>query len=229
MLTRWQQYFEDSYAGTHSILEAAVEHWQFYTPVYHRMKTLLRPGSSILDIGSGYGFSDIYLSACGYDVTGVEYDQGVLQNSLAVAQQFKSAVRFEEGTAFDLSRYYNKFDLAYSVGVLEHFDRDVTVRLVAEKAKCAPLVMTMIPTRFIKYSAGLTDERIYSPGEFAGIVRDAGLDVLGIFAYGDVPGMMPRLARGVLPYGVWRWIRDGWGIGMGLGCIGRRRADRLSK
>ena len=91
MLTRWQQYFQESYAGTHSILEAAVEHWQFYTPVYHRMKTLLRPGSSILDIGSGYGFSDIYLSACGYDVTGVEYDQGVLQNSLAVAQQIGRA------------------------------------------------------------------------------------------------------------------------------------------
>jgi SAM-dependent methyltransferase len=222
LATRWQEYFERSYGSHSGILETAVTHWTYNSPLYHHLLRLAPPGARLLDVGCGYGFSDIYLAACGRKVTGIDYDAGVVERAVETGSFFQSTATFELGDAFDLAKHHDSFDLAYSVGVVEHFDRDVTVRLIAEQAKCAPLVATLIPTKYIKYSEGLSDERLYSPRGLAAMVRDAGLQVVGSFGYGDIAVGWHNWVKRLLTYGAFRLLQNRFGYAMGIVCIGRR-------
>src|SRR5438093_1897087 len=107
-----------------------------------------------------------------------------------MATYLRSPVRIERADAFDLSRYHDRFDLVYSLGVVEHFDRSDTIRLIVEQGRCAPRVLVAVPTSFTRYAAPLTDERIYSRNDLARVVGEAGLSVSRSFAYGDVPGRL---------------------------------------
>lgn len=223
MTERWQEYFEKE-CGKHStILELAVEHWIWYNPLYSYIKAHTPPGGRVLDIGCGLGLSDIYLQSCGYQATGLDNDGKIVDRAAENARAFQTPCRFAVGDAFDLSPHYGQFDVVYSVGVVEHFDRDATVRLIAEQAKCAPVVVTVIPTKYIRYSAGLTDERIYSMNGLHGLVRDAGLSIVNGFGFGDVLSPLHNWVRWSLPRAAYRLLQSRFGYAMAIGCIGRAK------
>jgi len=222
MTGRWTDYFHKDSEKYHSLLECAVNHWNYNDPLYFRIRNLIKPGARILDVGCGPGLSDIYLQACGYKVTGLEKDPEVLAQAKENASYFKTPARFESGDAFDLSGYHNSFDLAYSVGVVEHFDRPTTVRLIREQARCASSVITVIPTKYTSYSGQITDERIYTVSQLNGIMRDAGLNVVSQFGYGNITSPVHNLVRRLLPHGALRVLQDRCSYAMGIACIGRK-------
>lgn len=222
MTQRWQEFFEKEGGKYSSPLEYAITHWNYHLPMYHYIRHFASKNGRILDVGCGPGYSDIYLQSCGYDVVGIDNDEAIVQRAKAQADAFGSSATFVVGDAFNLASYYDQFDLAYSVGVVEHFDRNVTVQLVSQQAKCAKRVLTMIPTRFIKYTAGLSDERLYSIGQLAAIVEDAGLRVIGRFGYGDIPaGIHPWIKR-LLPYGAYRLLQNRFAYATGIAVVGER-------
>lgn len=223
MSERWQQYFAELQSHYTSPLAEAVDHWAYYTPLHGHIQSLIPRGGRILDIGCGMGYSDVYMQALGYKVVGIDNDQSIVDKAAANAEWLRSDVRFEQADAFNLSKYYDSFDIVYSVGVVEHFDPDVTVQLIREQSKCAPLVLTLIPTRFIKYSAGRTDERIYNIKELCALSEKAGLETVGRFGFGDIVAPKHIAVKRLLPYGLFRLLQNRFSYSMGIICVGRRR------
>lgn len=222
MSDRWWGYFEEQLNSGHW-LATAISHWQFMQPLYGAIQASLPTGGRILNVGCGLGFSEDYFAALGYYCTGVDNESRVIELAREVASSLKVAPRFELGDAFNLSMYHGQYDLAYSTGVLEHFDRDVTIKLLQEQARCAELVLISIPTGLTKYTGSITDERIYPMHELKNIVKDAGLDVVRSFGFGDVSATALHLAvKRVLPYGLYR-IFQNHGYGYSIAVVGRRR------
>jgi hypothetical protein len=137
-----------------------------------------------------------------------------------------SNVQIEYGDAFDLTEYYGRFDLTFSAGVLEHFERETTIALLREQAKCARYVMTTIPTKNTRYAGPITDEHFYSVRKFRQLFKKAGLVDLKSWGFGDTPSLTGRLARYLLPLIIYRYLLDHVNLGMGMGCVGRSLAFR---
>lgn len=221
MTDRWLQYFDKQGTFGTQWLKAAVTHWCFHEILYGMIQRHCPPPARVLDVGCGPGWSDCYLSACGYDVVGIDNDERLVERACELAARLGVPARFESADAFDLSRHYGQFDLAYSCGVLEHFDREVTVQLLREQAKCAPQVLIQIPTKYTAYTGEITDERIYALNELEVIVRDAGLSIVAVFGYGDVTVTSSQIwMRRLLPRGLWRWLQNR-GFAYSIAVIGK--------
>ncbi len=226
MTDRWQRYFAQHGAFGREWLKAAALHWSFNEVLYGMLLKHCPPPARILDVGCGPGWSDLYLTSAGYDVTGVDNDQNLIELARSMATRMQLQTRFEVADAFDLRALHGRFDMAYSCGVLEHFERDQTVRLLAEQARCARLVLIQIPTRFSAQAIGITDERIYSMGQLRKIVRDAQLNIVASFGYGDVTASRSQIwLRRVLPRAIWRWMQNR-GFAFSIAVIGERRNGR---
>jgi SAM-dependent methyltransferase len=221
MSDRWWNYFEKHKEQGRHWLDGAISHWQFFKTFYGMVFRYLPDGSKVLDIGCGPGYSDLYLSAHGYKVTGVDNDERIISLAEGVRDQIGASLGYQHGDAFDLSPFYGKFDMAYSVGVLEHFDREVTIQLLQEQARCAPLVLISIPTKYTCYSDGITDERIYTMSQLKQIVRDAGMDVVTGFGFGDVTATPLQIwVKRLLPHAVYRLLQN-HGFAFNIAVIGR--------
>lgn len=222
MTDRWRQYFERQGVFGPSWLAEAVDHWRFNETLHGMiMRHIPRP-AKILDVGCGPAFSDLYLTAAGYQVTGVDNDESVITIAREFASRLNIPTELHLCDAFHLDPFYKKFDLVYSCGVLEHFDRDVTVQLLEEQSRCARKVLIQIPTRFTAYTAPLTDERIYTVKELKTIVRDAGLKVRASFGYGDLAATRSQaLLRQMLPRGLYRVLQNA-GFAYSIAVLGER-------
>lgn len=222
MTERWKSYFDNHGAFDPKWLKSAVAHWGFHETLYGMIGRHCAPPSRLLDVGSGPGWSDFYLSALGYEVTGIDNELSLVELATLRARRLDVPARFEVADAFDLSKYYERYDLVFSNGVLEHFDRDVTVKLLREQAKCAPKVLIQIPTKHTALAAVITDERIYTIGELAKIVEDAGMRVEARFGYGDLASTGANLLlRRAMPRAVWRWLQNR-GYAYAIAVLGER-------
>src|SRR3954464_13625048 len=140
MTDRWNEYIREGLERAGGRIPFALRQWEFLAPVTAAVQRATRPDARLLDIGCGAGVYSSLLAHHGYQVLGIDEDPRLVALSRITAEYLRAPARFDHGSAFDLSRWYNQFDLVYSLGVVEHFDPDVTVRLVVEQARCAPLV-----------------------------------------------------------------------------------------
>lgn len=224
MSDRWWSYFEETMQDKHWLQEA-VSQFQFMQPLYGMIQKNVPKGGRILDIGSGMGFNDIYLSSLGYRVTGIDNDERIVNKSNYYADKFGADCTFKLGDAFRLTEEYGQYDLVYSLGVLEHFDREVTVRLLEEQHKCANQVLIEIPSKYTALSSGISDERIYSMNELKSIVSDAGMNIKTHFGFGDVMVSKQQIwAKRLLPHGVYRLLQNN-GFAFCLSVIGEGHAS----
>lgn len=209
MSDRWWDYFNGHMVSEHHWLEGAVSHWQFFQNFYGMVLGLLPKGGRVLDVGCGPGYSDLYFAARGLRVTGVDNDERIVNLARSLGERLAVPLEYQQGDAFNLGPFYGRFDMAYSVGVLEHFDRDVTVKLLKEQAKCAHMVLICIPTRYTCYSDGITDERIYSMRQLKEIVHEAGLEVVCGFGFGDVTVTPVQVwFKRLLPHAFYRLMQN---------------------
>ncbi|GAB3123526.1 class I SAM-dependent methyltransferase [Novispirillum itersonii] len=224
MSERWKDYFKSHKAFGSNWLQTAVPHWGFHETLYGNINRYCPAGGRVLDVGCGPGWSTMFLASQGYQAMGVDNEESLVEIARQQASALGSPASFEVGDAFDLSPYYGQFDLAFSCGVLEHFDRDVTVRLLVEQAKCARHVIIQIPTRYTAYADGITDERIYSVKELKKIVQDAGMTVRSSFGYGDVNATpVHKVLRLALPRALWRLAQNA-GFAYSIAVVGQSEA-----
>lgn len=223
MSEHWQSYFKSHGAFDSNWLFGAVTHWGFHETLYGMIGRYCEKQSRILGVGSGPGWSEFYLSSAGYEVVGIDNEPQLVELAKQRAEILGVAAKFEVADAFDLSSYHAKFDLVFSCGVLEHFDRKVTVALLREQALCAKYVLIQIPTRHTAHTGNVTDERFYSIRELASIVEEAGMDVVARFGYGDLTATKTQaFLRRVLPRAIWRWLQNR-GFAYSIAVIGASR------
>ena len=222
MAERWRKYFDTNGAFDPNWLKTAVAHWGFHEILYGMIQRHCPRPARLLDVGCGPGWSDMYLASLGYDVVGIDNEPALVALANQQARQMGSSAQFRMADAFDLSALQSEFDLAFSCGVLEHFDRDVTVQLLREQAKHAKHVIIQIPTKYTIYTGELTDERLYSVADLATMVRDAGMEVVAKFGYGDLGATRTHhLLRRGLPRAAWRLLQNR-GYAYSIAVMGRR-------
>lgn len=222
MSDRWTDYIRSGLEDAGGPLPFALRQWEALAPITAAIRRAAASGSRLLDIGCGAGIYSSLLAHHGFSVTGIDEEPRIIALAREMSEYLHAGVRFEEGSAFDLSRRYGQFDLVYSLGVVEHFDSDVTIQLLREQARCAPVVVVAIPTKYTRLSGPITDERLYTLGQFERLVAAAGMRVRESFVYGDVPTRTAVNLGRVLPKVLYRPIRHLVSYGMGLCCVGER-------
>lgn len=208
-------------------LRAAYQSWQFHMPTVGYLLKFRPPPARVLSIGCNLGLFDAVLVAHGYSVTSVDNDPQVLEAARELNRRFGFGLHFEQADAFDLALYENRFDVAYSAGLVEHWHGRETVRLLREHARCAPVIQVEVPTKWTWRIENITavaeDMHVYGVREFSGRIREAGLKRIKIYALGTVPSRVREIAESVIPPYIFRRLQLLTGLSMGIGVVAARK------
>lgn len=222
MTERWKSYIMQGVEMAGGPTAFALTQWAFLFPVFLAIRRTLPFGGRVLDVGCGAGIFTALLAHQGFQLVGIDEDPDIAARAGEMVVYFRSPARIEQGNALKLSRYHGQFDLVYSLGVLEHFEPSVTVELIREQARCGRFVLVVVPTRYTRYAAPVTDERLYRRRQVDGFMRQAGLRVRESFVYGQVPTRAARNLERLLPGAVYRQVQRAWSYGMGICSVGER-------
>lgn len=222
MSERWQRYVREGVERAGGPVTFALEQWDYLAPLTAVLRREAPAGGQLLDVGCGSGLYPSLLAHRGYRVAGVDNDAEIVRFAVEMGGYLRSPATFAQADAFDLSAWHGRADVVYSLGVIEHFDPDVTVQLVAEQARCAPVVAVVVPTVHVHYCGQPTDERLHSLRVWARLVERAGLRVTDAFVFGHVPSRTTGLLSRLLPQPLARRAFDALGLGMNICCVGRR-------
>jgi SAM-dependent methyltransferase len=219
----WREYLAQ-WEGEHWFARA-VEHTEFYSSFYRRLRRHLPPGSTVLDIGSGNGYSAFWFASLGYGVTGIDTDRPAVEEAGEWARRLGLPVRFIEGDAFSFLPE-ERYSLSYSMGLIEHFPAEERVRLLGRQADFSELVVALAPTRHSRRtlppcSVPWTNETVRS---LRRTFRDAGLEVIESFGVGDVYSRWDARVKELLPRYLLRKLQDRFSYAMSVAVIGRRPA-----
>ena len=223
MSERWKTYVTQGVQKAGGPIPFALLQWSFLFPIFLAIQRALPTGGKVLDVGCGAGIFTSLLAHHGFQVVGLDEDPEIVAYAKEMVDYFRSSARVEQGSGFDLSRHYGQFDLVYSLGVVEHFDPAETIRLIQEQARCGRYVLVAVPTRFTRYAAPITDERLYRRRQVSALVRKAGIRVKESFVYGEVPSRLARNMGRLLPKVIYRGMQHLCTYAMGICCVGERR------
>jgi SAM-dependent methyltransferase len=223
--SRWARFAAD--AGAEGPARAAHNSWLSHVTSLGYMLKIVSPPSRVISIGCGTAMFDILLAGYGFKVTSLDSDPHVLEAAARSAERFDVKLDLRLGDAFDLKEFHDRYDLAFSAGLVEHWNGSKTVELVAEHARCAPLVQVEVPTRHTLLRPQnipdvMDDTHLYKPREFARRVRKAGLTVEKVYMVGSVPTRGREILESVVPPVLFRRLQRLTGYGMAIGCIARR-------
>jgi hypothetical protein len=140
-----------------------------------RVKSELKPGARILEVGTGTGAVGALLIKEGFDTAGIDCDSGIL----SIAKQMFGLYDKSENVflldILDVPRFFgkNSFDCVLSHGVLEHYLDEEIIKFLNAQLEVAPLVIFDVPTNLMssKYRAkGFGDERYLSTSRWKKII-----------------------------------------------------------
>jgi SAM-dependent methyltransferase len=221
---RWSRYANQALATGPA--RTAYNSWLSHVTSLGYMLRYQPPPARVLSIGCGIAMFDILLAGHGYQVTSLDSDPQVLEAAERSARNFGANLDLRLGDAFDLREYHDRYDIAFSAGLLEHWKGGKTVELIAEHARCATRVQVEVPTRHTMHIESVPevveDMHLFTPGEFAGRVRKAGLAVERMYAIGGVPTRTREVIESLTPPVLFRRLQRLTGYSMGIGCIARR-------
>jgi SAM-dependent methyltransferase len=124
----------------------------------------------ILEVGSGTGMMSIFLDSLGYKIISIDKDPEVVDQAKANAERFKSSAEFRQE---DVLKYEpeRSFDLAFSQGLMEHFDDDQINSIIEKKKELADNIIFSVPS----YMYGRKDfgnERLLTKEAWIEIIED---------------------------------------------------------
>ena len=178
---------ETHYQGTEN-LEVMEQARNYNGWLAERLFERAKSGASVLDFGAGSGTFARRLSNAGYRVTCVEPDD-VLRARLTDAGLEAFAGTRDLGT--------RRFDLVYSLNVLEHIEDDGgALRSLSEHVAPSGSVVIYVPAFQVLYTS--MDRKVghirrYRAGELRTLAAAAGLDVHHL-RYADSLGFLATLA-----------------------------------
>ena len=135
----------------------------------------------ILEAGSGTGTLSTYLATEGFDVTGMDIDDGMLEIAKKIGEEYnkEKKAKFIKGSIFDLDYKENEFSICFSNGVLEHFSNEKIIETLEKQLKISETVIFGIPTRyFTKEEAMYGDERYLPLAKWRKLIKASGGEIV---------------------------------------------------
>lgn len=132
---------------------------------------------NIIETGCGTGILSTYLSTLGYNSTAIDIDDKILNLAEKISKKYSEKYRpmFIKKSIFELNYGNNEFDVAFSNGVLEHFDDKKIILTLEEQMNISNVVIFGIPTRYFnKDEAMYGDERYLSYSYWRNLIKKAG-------------------------------------------------------
>lgn len=139
-----------------------------------------------IEAGCGTGIMCSQLAYEGYSVTGVDIDRNILELASKLEKEYfgENKVEFEEKSIFNLNYEEKKFDLCYSVGVLEHFSDEEIVNSVRQQLNIAKKVIIVIPTKWFDDNEALHgDDRFLPLSYWRKLINKSNGNVLKEYSY----------------------------------------------
>ena len=226
---KWREY-HSRWEGRHWLVRA-MEHWDFYGKFHGKLCRHLRPGDTLLDIGSGKGYSALYFAALGYTVTGIDSDASSVAEANEWALRMELPARFQ---VCDIFRFHpdRRYRISYSMGLIEHLEPEDAAKLLAIQCESSELIVALAPT----WHSERTVEPCsipwipQSPATLRRTFAASGLEVIETFGAGDVTSRWDSRLKAVLPYAGLHFLQNRFNYAMNVGAVGRlRTADRIAR
>lgn len=141
----WSTYFGNSIKNAGGPLNWLEKKWTTHQPVYAMLEKLC-PSAKMLEVGCGLAATSIAMNLRGFTNTALDIDPQVLELTQNLVTAKDAKVNLVQGDMFNLAGFYNKFDIVYSGGVVEHLDTTEAVTFLEEQKKVAKYIVTVIPT-----------------------------------------------------------------------------------
>jgi SAM-dependent methyltransferase len=135
----------------------------------------------VLEVGVGTGSMSIFLSWLGYEVVGIDNNKKVLEQAKRNVKRFNGKVKLVLCDAFFLSeKFGDEFDVAFSQGLLEHFNDEEISSLVDEQLKVAKTVYFSVPSYFYPQQ-DFGNERLMTVEEWKTILKKFNLNFIDYY------------------------------------------------
>lgn len=140
----------------------------------------------ILEVGSGTGIVCSQLASEGFDVTGIDVNEHIIKLAKELEREYfgERKVKYIKKSMFELDFQEKEFDLAYSVGVLEHFDDNMIMDTIKQQLRIAKKVIIVIPTRWFDDDETLHgDDRFLTLKYWRNMINKSGGKVIKEYSY----------------------------------------------
>lgn len=140
----------------------------------------------ILEVGSGTGIVCSQLANEGFDVTGVDINSKIIKLAEKLEKEYfgENKVSYMQMSLFELKFNKKEFELAYSVGVLEHFDDNKIKEAIKQQLNIAEKVIIVIPTKWFDDDETLHgDDRFLTLKHWRKMINDAGGKIIREYSY----------------------------------------------
>lgn len=140
----------------------------------------------ILEVGSGTGIVCSQLASEGFDVIGIDVNEHIIKLAKELEREYfgKRKVKYIKKSMFELDFQEKEFDLAYSVGVLEHFDDNLIMDTIKQQLKIAKKVIIVIPTKWFDDDETLHgDDRFLTLKHWRNMINKSGGKVIKEYSY----------------------------------------------
>lgn len=140
----------------------------------------------ILEVGSGTGIVCSQLASEGFDVTGIDVNEHIIKLAKELEREYfgERKVKYIKMSMFELDFQEQEFDLAYSVGVLEHFDDNMIMNTIKQQLRIAKKVIIVIPTKWFDDDETLHgDDRFLTLKHWRNMINKSGGKVIKEYSY----------------------------------------------
>ncbi len=135
----------------------------------------------IVECGCGTAKISTYFQNNGYDVSAVDIDSAILNLAKDIVRKstYEESPKFYNMSIMNMNFKDKEFDVAFSNGVLEHFNNKEIIKILKEECRIAKYVIFGVPSKYFneeEYMYG--NERYLRKSEWEGLIKKANAQVI---------------------------------------------------
>ncbi|MBO5348705.1 MAG: class I SAM-dependent methyltransferase [Clostridia bacterium] len=172
----------DKSGGNKSYMEFKIKHKKKLIKI---LKKECNNGK-ILEIGSGTGIVCSKLASEGFEVTGIDVNEDIINLAKELEKEYfgERKVKYIKKSMFELDFKEKEFELAYSVGVLEHFADNMIMDTIKQQLMVAKKIIIVIPTKWFDDDETLHgDDRFLTLKHWRNMISKSGGKVIKEYSY----------------------------------------------
>jgi len=203
---QWIKYFEKT--------TYLPEYFFYRRTLLRKVKRYSNEGDLILEVGAGSGWSSIALAQAKRKIVALDIGLPILRGVRRLAKSLGLSLETICADMKMLPFKDNAFRIAFSQGLLEHFDDNSIIQGVKEQSRVASIVIVEVPTNLSKgKSRAFGNERWLSWKVWKKLLLKAGVKIALMY------GISPSAIGFLLPLGIYKLISYRFSLAVGFVCI----------